>query len=73
MFIETAALALKVPESELRRLCNLGVLDVPRAGRTRLFPSDRIEDYRRAIRLHRDAMKTLREASKGFLSRRGVR
>jgi len=49
------------------------VLDVPLAGRTRFFPSDRIEDYRRAIRLHRDAMKTLREASKGFLSRRGVR
>lgn len=55
MFIGAAAVALGVPESRLRRLCREGVISPPLAGRTRLFPSDRIEEFRQAIRKHNAA------------------
>lgn len=61
LFIGAAAVAIGVPESQLRRLCDEGVITPPRVGRNRLFPCDRIEEFRKAIGDHHDA-KTARAA-----------
>jgi hypothetical protein len=47
--IGQAALILGAPESLSRRLADRGVIDVPRAGRVRVFPGDRLAEYRRAL------------------------
>ena len=45
-----AAVLLGVPESILRKLVNSGVIDVPRVGPYRVFPGDRLDEYREALR-----------------------
>ena len=47
--IGAAAVALGVPEHTLRKLTDSGVIDAPRVGRYRVFPADRMGDYRRAL------------------------
>jgi DNA-binding transcriptional MerR regulator len=50
LLIGQAALALGIPEHTLRRLCDRGVIDVPRLGPYRVFPVDRLDAYRKALR-----------------------
>lgn len=50
LLIGTAAIRLGVCESTLRRACNAGVIDVPRAGVVRLFPLTQLSHYREQLR-----------------------
>lgn len=49
LLIGAASVALGVPEHTLRRLCDRGEIEVPRVGRYRVFPADRLDSYRRAL------------------------
>ena len=49
LLIGQAALALGVPESTLRALTDNGTLAVPRVGRMRVFPADKLDVYRRTL------------------------
>ena len=49
VLIGEAADRLDLPVHTLRRACDAGVLDVPRAGLVRLFPVDELESYRRKL------------------------
>lgn len=50
LFIGQAAVQIGIPQWQLRKLADAGVIDVPRVGRTRVFPADRIDDYRKTLR-----------------------
>lgn len=50
LLIGEAAVRLGVPESALRRLCNAGVVTVPRVGRYRVFPVEQLPAIADAIR-----------------------
>lgn len=49
VLIGEAADRLGLPAHTLRRACDAGVLDVPRAGLVRVFPVDELETYRRQL------------------------
>lgn len=49
LLIGVAALSLGISESALRRACNAGVIDVPRVGNIRVFPTDRLDEFRKSL------------------------